>query len=146
MACTGDTVGIYPVRCTTVGGGTNRAGDRERVEVHEVERISFVIRERSNDVRTVIAFAATAEIIFKVVIHLEWLAALQGKCVVETPAVFQPLHVAAMIRHSVVEDPGESLRKIEVRRPIFQVWPGTVVWLRGIRLEVVAIAGVIERF
>src|SRR6266567_3782382 len=101
-----------------------RAGNRKRAQVEEIRGIIFVINNRSHNIRTVVAFPASAEVILKVVVELEGLPALQDHRTVEAPSV--PEATGSDRRKVVAENPRESLRHVKVRRPVFPVGPGAV--------------------
>ena len=104
-----------------------------------------MVDDRSNHVRPVEAIATSAVVIFKVVIELEGLPALERYRAVGAPAILQTLHAPAHVRQVVAENPGEPVGHVEVRRPVFQLGIGAVVRLRCVRLKVLAVAGVIQR-
>src|SRR4051794_7141466 len=72
MACAGDAICSRP-RWTCV----HCARYCERTQVDVVKWIALVIHNRTSHIRAINALASSAEIVFEVVIHLEWLTTLQ---------------------------------------------------------------------
>ena len=104
-----------------------------------------MIHRLSDRIRPVVSLATPAVIVLEIVVELERLPALQSHAAVQAPAVLQSRKRAASVRQVVAEDPSKALGQIKVRRPVFEEAPHTVVRLRGVGLEVFAVARVIHR-
>src|SRR5215469_13058932 len=103
-----------------------------------------MVDNRSDNVWTVEAAAAAAEVVFEVVVELEGLSILQGEDAVHAPSVLQFLQIAPHSGQLIGEIPSEAIRDVEVRRSVFEGRTGAVVGLRGVGLKVFAVAGVVH--
>src|SRR5882724_8429492 len=103
-----------------------------------------MVHDRSNHIRPIESVAASAEVVLKVVVELERLAALQSYRAIHSPAVPELLHAPVHVWQVVSENPGKTMGYVEVRRPIFQIRPRTVVGLRRVGLEIFSVARIIQ--
>src|SRR5215469_10775557 len=69
-----------------------------------------MVDNRSDNVWTVEAAAAAAEVVFEVVVELEGLSILQGEDAVHAPSVLQFLQIATHSGQLIGEIPGEAIR------------------------------------
>ena len=99
------------IRCTA-GGGSNCAGNRKRAELDVIERVSLVIHNRPNHIGSVDALSRSAEVIFKVIVHLEWLTALEREATSKAPSI--PQSARSLLRKLVAENPGEPVAHIKI--------------------------------
>src|SRR5581483_9047415 len=128
------------------GSGICADGARngEGTEIDEVIGIVGAVLDGSNHIGTVEAVSAAAVVALEVVVELEGLTILEREDTVNAPTVFQLLQIAARLRKFIAEIPGEAMRNVEVRRTVFQVRTVAVVGLRGVGLEIFAVAGVVH--
>src|SRR5260370_10179189 len=115
------------------------------MEDQQTWRIAFIVYDWAYDIGPAVAFAAAIVISLEIVIELKGLAALQRNRAVEAPAIFQALPAAAHLGEVIRKDPGEAVRHIEVRWPVFELRTRAVIRLRGIGLKVLSIARIVER-
>src|SRR5260370_10332972 len=123
-----------------------RAWDGERTELDKIAGVVRVVHDGPDTIRTVVSFAAPTEIILKIVIELEGLSALQSDRAIEAPAVLQALPGAGRLRKVVGEDPGESVRHIEIRRAVLELRARAVVRLGCVWFKVLPVARIVARF
>src|SRR5229473_3922418 len=87
--------------------GCDRARNRKSSQVQEICRVVLVIDDGAHDIRSIVAFAAAAEVIFKVVIQLEGLPTLQYCGAVKSPPIQQSAR--SHFRQVVAEYPGKTV-------------------------------------
>ena len=124
--------------------GINGARNRKRTQVKIIVGIAFVIHDWSDYVRAIKGVAAPAVVVPEIIVQVERLSALQRKNAVQAPAILQLLHAAATIGELVGKVPREAVRDVEIRWTILKPRLSAVIGLGSVRLEIFAVAGVVE--
>ena len=122
--------------------GTRR---RKGSETQEMKWISEVVLHGTHYVGTIEALSCSGVVSFEFVIQVPRLSILQVQNSVDAPPVHQFLHAAVTLGKFITEIPGKAAANVEAGITAISSGKCAVLWLRLVGLEVLKVAGGINR-